>query len=153
MNRLTLSTSGMFELSYESLSLCRNCIISNTHTRGELVCDSVASVLTRQVECLPCFKSFMRHTEGDTEANAEHKLKSAIRQVAEGKCLLFILPVDFLLACLPVPSVLSELAILSVSLSPDDFFFCRSVSVYLAVFLQPPLSLSLLPSLYLRVSL
>ena len=77
-------------------------------------------------------------TEGDTEANAVHNLKSATRQVAEGKCLLFILPVNFFFTCLPVPSVLSELAMLSVSLLLDDFF-----SAFLCAYVFGCLSLPL----------
>lgn len=95
------------------------------------------------------FQGLTRHTQGDTETSAVHNIKSAQRQVAEGKCLLFILPVDFFFfTYLPVPSVLSELAILSVSLSLDDFF-----SPFLGVYVSGCLSLPPLLSLHLRVSL
>jgi len=92
-------------------------------------------VLTRQIQRLLCFKDFTRHTEGDTEANAACKLYSTIGQMAEGKRLLFILPVDFFFTYLPVPSVLLELAILSVSLSLDDFLL--SPSLRLCIWLLP----------------
>lgn len=79
-------------------------------------------------------------TQGDTETNAAPDMKSAQKQVAEGNCLLFIPPVHFFFTCLPVPSVLSELAVLCVSLSLDDFFPTLScVAVFHSL---SPLSLS-----------
>lgn len=102
------------------------------------------------------FQGFYKEYRGDTEANAANNLKSAIRQVAEGKRLLLILPVDFFFTCLPVPSVLSELAILSVSLSLDDFFspfLCVCVSDCHSPSQPPPLSLSLRGSLWSYQSL
>lgn len=80
------------------------------------------------------FQGFYQPYRGDTGATAADNLKSAIRQVAEGECLLFILPVDCSSTCLPVPSALSQLAILSVSLSLVDFL---SRWLRLAAFLRP----------------
>lgn len=90
------------------------------------------------------FQRFYKAYRGDTEANAANNLKSAIRQ----KGNVFYLPSlsIFFFTCLPVPSVLSELAILSVSLSLDDFFSpfpCVCVSGCLSPSQPPPLSLSL----------